>query len=329
MIVLLIAALRFRDDRKRALLFSALGGAATAIVAFAAMAIYGIAADFIRVTLFEIATLGSVYTLTPFDAPAAMKTINNIPEVLGLLLDKSAYLYVFWPLMMLFVVAALTSRTPVTPRRRAHREAFLIIAIFGVITAISYAERHHLLWLFVAAPLLSITIFRLFHSRIPLARAAAPAMVILALMMAQPTAHIAITGALRRTHGSMDPDWRELALPRAQGALSRSSDAAIVDIVNRYANSHLKPDETWFDFTNRGNLYFLLNRDCPIRQIEVAFYETEARQREVIARIEQSPHIRFALMPGDPDTTAVDAIANRVRAPLVYAYLLSHFEPDW
>jgi hypothetical protein len=147
-------------------------------------------------------------------------------------------------------------------------------------------------------------------------------------MMAQPTAHIAITGALRRWHGSMDPDWRELALPRAQGALCRSSDAAVIDIVNRYAATHLKTDETWFDFTNRGNLYFLLNRDCPIRQIEVAFYETEARQREVIARIEQNPHIRFALMPSDPDTTAVDAIASRTRAPLVYAYLISHFSAD-
>jgi hypothetical protein len=329
LITLLIAVLRFRDDRKRALLFSAAGGGATALIAFVAMAIYGIAADFIRVTIFEIATLGPVYTLTPFDAPAAMKTVNNIPEVLGALLDKFAYLYVFWPLMMLFVVAALTSKTQLTPRRRAHREAFLIVAIFGVITAISYAERHHLLWVFVTAPLISITIFRLFRSRLPLARAAAPAVIILALIMAQPTAHIAITGSLRRTHGSMEPDWREIALPRARGALCRSSDAAVIDIVNRYAATHLKTDETWFDFTNRGNLYFLLNRDCPIRQIEVAFYESEARQREVISRIEQNPRIRFALMPSDPDTTAVDAIANRTRAPLVYAYLLSHFTADW
>jgi hypothetical protein len=328
LIVLLIAALRFRDDRKRALLYAAIGGGSVAAIAFAAMALYGIAIDFIRVTLFEIATLGPVYTLTPFDAPAALQKVANIPEALGALLDKSAYLYIFWPLMMLLVVAAITSKTPTTSRRRAHREAFLIVAIFGVLTAISYAERHHLLWLFVVAPLISITIFRLFRSRLPLARAAAPAVIVVALMMAQPTAHIAITGALRRTHGSMDPDWRELAFPRARGALSRSSDGAIIDIVNRYATSHLKPDETWFDFTNRGNLYFLLDRDCPIRQNEVAFYESETRQREVISRIEQNPRIRFALMPGDPDTTSVDAVGNRFRAPLVYAYLLSHFTAD-
>jgi hypothetical protein len=34
-------------------------------------------------------------------------------------------------------------------------------------------------------------------------------------------------------------------------------------------------------------------------------------------------------MPGDPDTTAVDNVANRDRAPLVYAYLKEHFTPDY
>jgi hypothetical protein len=154
-------------------------------------------------------------------------------------------------------------------------------------------------------------------------------MVVLALMIAQPTAHIAIAGSLRRAHGPLETGWQELSLPRARGALSKSTDAAVIDVVQRYAASHLQPNDTWFDFTNRANLYFLLDRDCPIRQLEVAFYETEARQREVIRRIEQNPHIRFALMPPDPiDTTAVDGVPNRVRAPLVYQYLQSHFTPD-
>jgi hypothetical protein len=329
LITLLIAVIRFPADRKRAFASAAIGGGAAAIVAFAAMALDGIAVDFVRVTLFEIASLGPVYTLTVFDAPAALLHVNNIPEVLGALLDKSSWLYVFWPVMMLFVVVALTSRTPTTPRRRAHREAFLILAIYGVLTAISYAERHHLLWLFVAAPLITIAIFRLFRSSNPIARSLAPALVILALMIGQPTAHIAIVGALRRAHGPLDPDLRELALPRARGALTKAGDAVVIDTVQRYAASHLQPNETWFDFTNRGNLYFLLDRDCPIRQVEVAFYETDERQRDVIRRIEQNPRIRFAVMPPEPtDNTAVDGVPNRVRAPLVYAYLQQHFVPD-
>ena len=328
LIALAIATLRFPADRKRAFVWAAIGGGAAAIVAFAAMAIDGFGVDFVRVTIFEIASLGPVYTLTVFDAPAALQHINNVPEVLGALLDKSAWLYVFWPVLMLLVVIALPSRTPLTPRRRAHREAFLIIAIYGVMTAISYAERHHLLWLFVAAPLITIAIFRMFRSRNPITRSLAPALVILAVMIGQPTAHIAIVGALRHAHGPLDNDARELALPRARGALSKSTDAAVIDIVQRYAAAHLRPNETWFDFTNRGNLYFLLDRDCPMRQIEVAFYETEERQRDVIRRIEQNPRIRFALMPSETDNTTVDGVPSRVRAPLVYTYLVAHFTPD-
>jgi hypothetical protein len=328
LIALLIAVIRFPGNRKRAFLSAAIGGGAAAIVAFAAMALDGIAIDFVRVTILEIASLGPVYTLTVFDAPAALQHINNIPEVLGALLDKSSFLYVFWPVMMLLVVVAMTSRTPMTPRRRAHREAFLIIAIYGVITAISYAERHHLLWLFVAAPLITIAIFRMFRSRNPIVRSLAPALVILAVMIGQPTAHIAIVGALRRAHGPLDSDARELALPRARGALSKSSDAAVIDIVQRYASSHLQANETWFDFTNRGNLYFLLDRDCPIRQLEVAFYESAERQGDVIRRIEQNPRIRFTIMPPEADNTTVDGVPNRVRAPLVYEYLREHFTPD-
>jgi hypothetical protein len=330
LIALLIAVIRFPGDRKRALMSAAIGSGTAAIVTFAAMALAGFAIDFVRVTIFEIASLGPVYTLTYFDAPPAMQHANNIPEVLGALLDKSAFLYMFWPVMMLLVVLALTSRTPMTHRRRAHREAFLIIAIYGVITAISYAERHHLLWLFVAAPLITIAIFRMFRSRNPVVRSLAPALVILAFMIGQPTAHIAIVGALRRAHGAVDTDARELALPRARGALSKSSDAAVIDVVQRYAAAHLQANETWFDFTNRGNLYFLLDRDCPVRQLEVAFYETAERQREVIGRIDRNPRIRFALMPPEAgDNTAVDAVPNRIRAPLVYQYLREHFTPDY
>ena len=98
--------------------------------------------------------------------------------------------------------------------------------------------------------------------------------------------------------------------------------------MQRYAASHLQTNETWFDFTNRGNLYFLLDRDCPMRQLEVAFYETAGRQRDVIRRIDQNPRIRFALMPPEPiDNTSVDGVPNRVRAPLVYEYLREHFTP--
>ncbi len=327
LLTILIAALRFRDDRVRALLFTAIGGCGTAAAALALMALNGFALDFILVTLREIATLGPVYSLGAFDAPLSLQ--RNIPEVLAAIFDKSAYLYIFWPVMLLIVLLTVASKTPMSSRRRAQREAFLIIGIFGVITALSYAERHHLLWLFVAAPLISIAIFRLFRSDNAMARPVAAALIVVSLMIAQPTAHLAISGQLRRTHGPLEPGFEELTLPRGRGAWSKTTDAAIIGTVQRYAATRLQPGQTWFDFTNRGNLYFLLDRDCPIRQMEVAFYEPEDRQRDVIRRIAQNPRIRFALMPGDPvDTTGVDGVPSRDRAPLVYFYLREHFVLD-
>ena len=147
-------------------------------------------------------------------------------------------------------------------------------------------------------------------------------------MVAQPTQHIAIAGGLRRTHGIMGEGWRELGLPRAQGALLSDRDAAVIDAVYRYAQPRLAEGETFFDFSNRNLLYFLLDRDCPIRQPEVAFYETEALQQEVIARLETNRRVRFAITSANVDAATVDGVANSIRAPLVWAYIQQHFALD-
>ena len=76
-------------------------------------------------------------------------------------------------------------------------------------------------------------------------------------------------------------------------------------------------------------LYYLCDRDCPTRQIEVAFYEPERLQREVIAAIERNPRIRAAMVPSADDGTGVDGVANPTRAPLVWQYLQQHFVPDY
>jgi hypothetical protein len=63
--------------------------------------------------------------------------------------------------------------------------------------------------------------------------------------------------------------------------------------------------------------------------IEVAFYEPDSRQREVISAIESNRRIRAALVPPPDDDTAVDGVPNSVRAPLVWRYLQTHFTPDF
>src|SRR5439155_22619836 len=127
-----------------------------------------------------------------------------------------------------------------SPRRNARDEAILIIGVFVVITALSYAERHHLFWMYAVAPLAVAAIFRLFRSR---ARALAPLAIVAALIVAQPTLHIAISGALRRAHGPIEPGWRELGLPRARRALIRNVGAAVIDTVARYPQPRLADGE--------------------------------------------------------------------------------------
>jgi len=139
-----------------------------------------------------------------------------------------------------------------------------------------------------------------------------------------------LRGMLRHAHGPMAPNWTEIAdIPRARGALWSVPDAALIASVKKYADTSLAPDETFFDFTNRGILYFLLNRDCPVREEEVAYYEPEGRQRAVIAALDRNRHVRAALVPKAGDGTAVDGIPNERRAPLVWEYVRTHFHPDF
>src|SRR5262249_24205554 len=149
--------------------------------------------------------------------------------------------------------------------------------------------------------------------------------VVAAVMAAQPTQHLAIVSTLRHTHGVMGSDWRELGLPRAQDALINDRDAAVIDAVQRFAAPRLAAGETFFDFSNHGLLYFLLDRDCPIRQEEAAFYQSDALQLEVIDRIEKNPRVRFAIVPAGVDAAAVDGVPNTARAPLVWTYIQLHF----
>ena len=90
------------------------------------------------------------------------------------------------------------------------------------------------------------------------------------------------------------------------------------------------PNDTYFDFTNRGLSYFLLDKEMPVRQIEVAYYESEERQREVIDRIARNPRIVAAMVPApEGDQSGVDMVSNTIRAPLVWKYLQENFEPDF
>jgi hypothetical protein len=303
---------------RRPLLAALTGGTAATFVAAIGLALFGIVGDFIRTTFFDIARWGPVYALTPFDMPAAMKTTHFIPDVLALALDRNVYLYLLFVAALVYLAAILTARQ--TTRRS---EVMAVFAAFTVVCAVSYAERHHLHFQYGVPSLLAGALFALRRTRLhwPL--------LAIVLILAQPTTHLAIVGWLRHARGPIDANQRELTdPPRARNALFDAADAAMITSVQKYVSQNLNPEETFVDFTNRGLLYYLTNRDCPLRQLEVAFYEPESRQREVIAAIEHNPRIRAALVPPpDGDTTGVDGVDNPTRAPLVWKYLQAHFEP--
>ncbi|MDP9192109.1 MAG: hypothetical protein M3P06_10465 [Acidobacteriota bacterium] len=320
-IALIVAVVRARD-RRVAATRAAIGIAAGVVPLAIILAAFGVFGDFLRSTFVETLAASSAYTLNFFTPPAAIAKVNAFPDVLAATLDRDVFPYLFWCLAAIFAGVAIT--------RRASRriEPILIVAVFVVATAISYAERHHLYFGMLAAVLVVAFILRLLRRR----QTAFAVMTILAtIVLAAPTTHIGVIGWMRRGRGPMEPGITEItSLPRARGAYFTERDAAVIASANKYLALTLQPGETFFDFTNSGLLYFLLRRDCPIREYEVAFYQTEKQQREIIRRLEANPKIRAALIPASPQGRfTVDGVSNAERAPLVWEYLQTNFQPDF
>lgn len=316
-LTLIVAILRSRD-RRVALRSAAIGIAAAAVPLFLTLAAFGILGDFLRGTFLETLAAGPAYTLNFFTPPAAMAKAAAFPDVLVSMLDRDVFEYVVWCLAALFVGVTVTRR----PSRRL--EPMLLLGVWIVATGISYAERHHLYFGMLAAVLVVFAIRRL-------PRAVAPVAILATIALAAPTTHLGVIGSMREARGPLDPAWVELPhLPRARGALFHESDARFVAGVERYLSLALPPGDTFFDFTNSGILYYLFRRDCPIREYETPFYESEAQQREVIRRLEANPHVRAALVPHHPQGRfTIDHVPNAERAPLVWAWLQQNFHPDF
>lgn len=314
-LALILATLRFAPNRMLAVRRAAIGlGGATALL-FLLFAIFGILDDFFRSTFGEILAMGPAYTMNLFTAP---RDTSSFPELLPAFFRGEAFPYIAW-----CGIAIATAVLLARPRRRS-REAFVIVGAWVVLGAISYAERHHLYFIDVIAPLLIAGTYIAIRKRAALA----PALVIALVVAAMPTTHIGVLGWVRRLRGPAEEGWIEVRdVPRARGVLIRDREAAELASVKKYVSLALRRDETFFDFTNRAIFYYFLNRDNPVRHVEVAYYESERAQRAVIAALEANPKIRAALVP--PGGILVDGVPHEARAPLVWQYLQQHFTPDF
>lgn len=316
----LLTLLRFGVGRKRAWSNAAIGALVIGVPFAIGLAIHGVLADFFRVTLRELPTASTTGTLNIFTPPPAFQTFVHVPEILASLFTKPGYLFIVW------VAAAVIAGVALTRCSSRRLEPLLIIAFWIVVASLSYAMRHHMFFEFAVAPLL-IGMAWIAIRRWP---AMTPAIVIVLLMMAQPTTHMAIVNGLRHSRGPMEQGWTEVPeIRRARGAFFSTGDAEVVRSARRYVQARLSESDTFFDFTDRAVLYFLLQRDCPIRQVVVPFYETESLQRQVISRIEHNPHVVAALVPEGSAGAQFDGVPSAVRAPLVWRYLQEHFEPEF
>jgi hypothetical protein len=89
----------------------------------------------------------------------------------------------------------------------------------------------------------------------------------------------------------------------------------------------LRGGDTWLDFANAPGLYYLFDRDCPIRYYEVPFYEAESAQDEVIAAVDANPRVRTVLISSGLLAQTIDGLDNATRAPRVAAFLRERFRP--
>jgi hypothetical protein len=303
-----------------ALRLTAIGAASAAAVLAIGLAIAGVLRDFIDGTFGEALVVFSFYALNLFTPPAGLTQFGHLPEMAIAFLEKSSHLFVLWVIVVIFVAVIL-------PRRRSRQiEALLVVAVFIVVCGISYAERHHLHFHPAASAFMVPGVWLMFRRRWSFAPIAA----LLLVMVAGPTNHIAIVSWLRGSGGPVDPNYVPMySVPRAGGALFHRNDVATVEAVREYVQTSLQPHETFLDFTNRGLFYFLFNRDCPIRQYEVPFYQHLEQQRDVIRRLDNNPNVRAVLVPPDPGAFAIDGIPNKDRAPLVWQYIETHFRPHY
>src|SRR5688572_21288402 len=138
-------------DRRLAATRAAIGIAAGVVPMALVLAIFGILDDFLRGTFVETLAVGSAYTMNFFTPPAAMAKVSAFPDVLAVLLNRDVFAYLVWGIAALFLGVTVTRRVS----RRL--EPIVILAVFIVVTAISYAERHHL-YFEILAPVLVVTL---------------------------------------------------------------------------------------------------------------------------------------------------------------------------
>lgn len=207
----------------------------------------------------------------------------------------------------------------------------MVIAAWYVAATMSVVERSHINYVLFVAPLGIVLAYRWFGGALDLRgrRFLLAAVLVVGFVVLRP---FDVTRGLAGWLGEIRVPaiYKPLANPpRAGGALFKEGDVQTVEMIGRaLTQAGLRQDQTWFDFANLPALYYLFDRDCPIRYYEVPFFQDPARQQEVIAALDANPSVRLAILPASGSTAyAIDGIPNELRAPAVFDYIRRRFRP--
>jgi hypothetical protein len=319
-VICIVAALRASAAwrGRRSALLAVLGGAAiVAVPAALIMLIRGWLGAYLHTMLVELPPLSEAYSILLFHFPDAYKDLSTFPEIIAALFIPRTVWFVLWCLIAIGTAIGFTQRAG---GRRL--EPILILGVWTVVAALSFAERTNVYFLATAAICVVASV-----SAAPTLRWVA---VVILILMAAPTARLVTLAAKLRNRGNVSGYVRYDALPRARGGWFEPDNARRLAAAQAFIDRALQPGETFFDFANMPILFYLFDRRCPVRHYETPFYEGEELQRDVIARLESDRSVRAALMQfPNQGFVAIDGVPNAVRAPLVAQYLREHFTPAY
>ena len=310
--VSLLAALRMRAVSR---LF--IGFAAVLVPVTIAIAVAGFLIDYVAVTLNDVIRTGGVYVIAPLDLPHGVRTLAEMTSSIS---APEPFAIMMW-FVALIGASVVLARSPL---RASRKDAVWLVAGWMVLAGADFVLRRHYYFAFVIAPFLVGALLALWRRNRP----AAIAFTIALVFYAKPFALVFdLSSPLRRSGGADPASWAEYTgVPRARNAIVDPLTHEALGATQRFLAT-LKPNETFYDFANAATLYYVFNRPCPIRYAEVPLYESEEKQREVIAALEKDRTVKAALITFPTAYTAIDGVTSRDRAPLVWQYLEKNFVP--
>lgn len=312
-IVAVVAALR-----ARAMKHLLVGFGAAAVPVLIAFTFFGLTWQFLHSSVVEVIGSSGVYVMGPLEVPEGLRTLGAMVSWIG---DASTLASLAWFAALIASAAALT----ISPLRARRSDAVWLIGLWIVLAGATYVVRRHYYFAFAMAPFLIGGFLALRRHSRPATIAAA---IVLAII-AKPFAHVFdVAAPLRRSEGLVAGESTEYAgTPRARGAVFDPITTQALGSVQRFLRSALRPDETFYDFASVGLLYYLFERDCPVRYMTVPAAQRPESQQEVIAALERNRRVRAVLIAFPTTLPNIDEVPNAERAPLVWSYLRQHFRP--